>query len=398
MRAAPGILLAAVLVGFAPAAAAAQHAQPQLKTLSDVLSFLLTNRAVQTDDFVRDAAAAEATRATVSTLLLAELATQPPSLSSVGLAYRFNPTLGTVERASASFGSFFTERSLTAGRGQSALGVSFRAASYHRLDGRDLRDGTFVTAANQFRDETRPFDDEKLTLRLDSRVLTFTGTFGVTDRLDLSTAVPVVFISMSGSRLNTYRGAQQVQATATATTSGLGDVAVRAKYALVAAAGGGVAVAGELRLPTGRTEDLIGIGKTAFSGLVIGSAERGPVGVHGNLSVAGGGLSSEVDYRGALTFSATDRVTLVGELIGRRIADAGRLTDARMPHPTIAGVDTIRLITEDTSLTSGAAVLGAKWNVARTWILSAHVQLPVTDGGLRSGPVTLVGLDYAFGQ
>jgi len=398
VRAAPGILLAALLVAFAPAAAAAQQAQPQLKTLSDVLSFLLTNRAVQTDDFVRDAAAAEATRATVSTLLLAELATQPPSLSSVGLAYRFNPTLGTVERASASFGSFFTERSLTAGRGQSALGVSFRAASYQRLDGRDLRDGTFVTAANQFRDETRPFDDEKLTLRLDSRVLTFTGTFGVTDRLDLSTAVPVVFISMSGSRLNTYRGAQQVQATATATTSGLGDVAVRAKYALVAAAGGGVAVAGELRLPTGRTEDLIGTGKTAFSALVIGSAERGPVGVHGNLSVAGGGLSSEVDYRGALTFSATDRVTLVGELIGRRIADAGRLTDARMPHPTIAGVDTIRLITEDTSLTSGAAVLGAKWNVARTWILSAHVQLPVTDGGLRSGPVTLVGLDYAFGQ
>ena len=256
MRAAPGILLAALLVAFAPAAAAAQQALPQLKTLSDVLSFLLTNRAVQTDDFVRDAAAAEATRATVSTLLLAELATQPPSLSSVGLAYRFNPTLGTVERASASFGSFFTERSLTAGRGQSALGVSFRAASYHRLDGRDLRDGTFVTTANQFRDETRPFDDEKLTLRLDSRVLTFTGTFGVTDRLDLSTAVPVVFISMSGSRLNTYRGAQQVQATATATTSGLGDVAVRAKYALVAAAGAGVAVAGELRLPTGRTEDL----------------------------------------------------------------------------------------------------------------------------------------------
>jgi hypothetical protein len=91
-------------------------------------------------------------------------------------------------------------------------------------------------------------------------------------------------------------------------------------------------------------------------------------------------------------------VTLVGELVGRRIADAGRLTAARMPHPTIAGVDTIRLISQDTSLASAAAVFGAKWNVARTWILAAHVQLPVTDGGLRSGPVTLIGLDYAFGQ
>ena len=59
-------------------------------------------------------------------LLVAELATQPPSLSSVAFVYRFNSGLGTVERASASFGSFFTERSLTAGRGQSAIGVSVR--------------------------------------------------------------------------------------------------------------------------------------------------------------------------------------------------------------------------------------------------------------------------------
>jgi hypothetical protein len=392
------MILAALLAGFAPAAASAQQNQPQLNTLSDVLSFLLTNRAVKTDDFERDAAAAEATRATVSNLLLAELATQPPSLSSVGFTYRFNPAIGTVERASASFGSFFTERSLTAGRGQSALGVSFRTASYQTLDGRDLRDGTFRTTANQFRDEAQPFDDEKLTLRLDSRVLTFTGTFGITDRLDLSAAVPVVSLSMTGSRVNTYRGTQQVQASAEATTSGVGDVAVRAKYALLAAPGGGIAVAGELRLPTGRTEDLIGTGKTALSALVIGSAERGQVGVHGNVSVAGGGLSSEVAYRGALTVAATDRLTLVGELIGRRIADAGRITEARMPHPTIAGVDTIRLISEDTSLASAAAVFGAKWNVARTWIVSAHVEVPITDGGLRSGPITLVGLDYAFGQ
>ena len=93
-----------------PAPAAAQ-------SVSDVLSFLLTNRAVQTDDFERDAAAAAATRDTVTTLLGAELATLPPSLSSAGFTYRFNSTLGTAERASTSFGSFFTERSLTARQG-----------------------------------------------------------------------------------------------------------------------------------------------------------------------------------------------------------------------------------------------------------------------------------------
>ena len=63
-----------------PAPAAAQ-------SVSDVLSFLLTNRGVQTGDFERDVAAA-ATRDTVTTLLGAELATLPPSLSSAGFTYR----------------------------------------------------------------------------------------------------------------------------------------------------------------------------------------------------------------------------------------------------------------------------------------------------------------------
>jgi hypothetical protein len=376
-----------------PAAAAAQD-----DSLSQVLSFLLTNRAVQTGDFERDAAAAEATRDTVTKLLVTELATQPPSLSSVAFVYRFNSGLGTVERASASFGSFFTERSLTAGRGQRAVGVSVRTASYQRLDGRDLRDGVFLTTANQFRDEAQPFDVETLTLDLHSRVLTFTGTFGVTDRLDISAAVPIVSLSLTGDRVNTYRGARVVQASADASVSGLGDVAVRGKFGLLRGPAGGVALAGEVRLPTGSEEDLLGAGEAAFSGLVIGSAERGPIGWHGNVSVSGGGLSNEVAYRTAFCVNPAARITLIGELIGRRFSDAGRIVAMRGPHPTIRNVDTIRLVSEDTSLSTAATVLGAKWNVTGTWILAGHVLLPVTDRGLRSGVVTQIGLDYAFGR
>jgi hypothetical protein len=362
-----------------------------------VLSFLLTNRAVQTDDFQRDTAAAAATRDTVTTLLGAELATLPPSLSSAGFTYRFNSMLGTAERASTSFGSFFTERSLTSGRGQAALGVNVRMANYTRLDGRDLRDGQFLTTANQFRDEAQPFDVETLTMELDSRVVTFTGSYGLTDRLDISAGVPLVELSMSGSRVNTYRGQSVVQAVAEATSRGFGDVAVRAKYGVINGPSSGLAIAGELRLPTGREQDLLGAGKTGFSALVIASSEHGLLGYHGNLSLTGGGLSNELAYRGAVCFSASERVTLVGELIGRRYGEAGRITEVRVPHPTIANVDTIRLISEDSSLSTASVVVGAKWNLTGTWILSGHTQLPVTDRGLRSGVVTLIGLDYAFG-
>ena len=389
MNVRPGFVFVFALA-LVPTPAAAQ-------SVSDVLSFLLTNRAVQTDDFTRDAAAAAATRDTVTTLLGAELATLPPSLSSAGFTYRFNPMLGTAERASTSFGSFFTERSLTSGRGQAALGVNVRIAGYNRLDGRDLGDGAFMTTANQFRDEAAPFDVETLTLDIDSKVVTFTGSYGVTDHFDLSAAVPLVQLSLNGTRVNTYRGTQVVQAVAEATARGLGDVVVRGKYGLVNGPSSGLALAGEVRLPTGREDDLLGAGKTAFSALFIASSEHGAVGYHGNVSLSGGGLSNELAYRGAVTFSASERVTLVGELLGRRYGDVGRITDVRVPHPTIANVDTIRLISEDSSVSSAAVVLGAKWNLNSTWILSGHTQLPVTDRGLRSGVVTLIGLDYAFG-
>jgi hypothetical protein len=382
-----------LVIAFTPSRAAAQDG-----SLAEVLSFLLTNRAVQTGDFERDTEAAAATRDTVNRLLIAELATQPPSLSSVAFVYRFNSGLGTVERASDSFGSFFTERSLTAGRGQAAVGMSLRTAGFRSLDGRDLRDGRFLTTANQFRDEPEPFDVETLTLDLSSRVLTFTGTFGLTDRIDVSAAVPIVSLSMTGNRVNTYRGDRVVQATADASASGLGDVAVRAKLGVVNGRSGGLAVAGEVRLPTGDEANLLGAGEAAVSALVIGSAERGPLGYHGNVSVSGGGLSSEVAYRGAVTFNATDRVMVAGELLGRRLADAGRIITMRAPHPTIRNVDTIRLVPEDTSVTTTAAVFGAKWNVTGTWLLSGHVLLPVSERGLRSGTVTQIGLDYAFGR
>jgi len=381
---------AVLILAVTPTPSAAQ-------SVSEVLSFLLTNRAVQTDDFQRDAAAAAATRDTVTTLLGAELATLPPSLSSAGFTYRFNSALGTAERASMSFGSFFTERSLTSGKGQAALGVNMRFASYNRLDGRDLRDGAFVTTANQFRDEAAPFDVETLTLDIDSKVLTFTGSYGVTDRFDLSAAVPLVELSLNGARVNTYRGRQVTQAVAEATSRGLGDVVVRGKYALLNGASNGLALAGEVRLPTGREDDLLGVGTTAVSALVIASSEHGPMGYHGNLSLSGGGLSSELAYRGAVCFSASDRVTVVGELLGRRYGDVGRITEVRVPHATIANVDTIRLIPEDSSLSTAAVVIGAKWNLNSTWILSGHTQVPIADRGLRSGVVTLIGLDYAFG-
>src|SRR4051794_27484686 len=94
--------LAAALLGlcFSWIDPVAAHAQDTTQDTSvrDVLSFLMTNRAVPTGDFARDQEAANATRETIARALLVELATLPITTSSGGFSFRFNPALGTVER------------------------------------------------------------------------------------------------------------------------------------------------------------------------------------------------------------------------------------------------------------------------------------------------------------
>src|SRR3954467_3916314 len=174
------------------AAAAPAGAQ----TVTDVLGFLVTNQSVSTGSPERDRAAAQATSTTISRALAANLATLPVTSSSGAFVYRLNPELGTVERATQSFGPFFTERALSGGIHQATFGVSFQHLRFSSLDGRSLRDGSLVTTANQFTDEAAPFDVDRLTLGIDASVATVYANVGLLDRLDVGVAAPFVALTV----------------------------------------------------------------------------------------------------------------------------------------------------------------------------------------------------------
>src|SRR5215472_12787824 len=93
-------------------------------TPADIISFLVTNESVQTGDFQKDQTAAAATRDTIERALLVNLATTPIATSSSGFVYQLDSDLGTPERVSNSFGTFFVERAMTSGRGHVAIGAS----------------------------------------------------------------------------------------------------------------------------------------------------------------------------------------------------------------------------------------------------------------------------------
>lgn len=380
-------------IALAPGFCASADAQA---TISDVVGFLVTNQAVPTADFQRDRAASEAARDTISRALLVNLTSAPLATSSSGFLYRLNPQLGTVERATESFGAFFVERALTPGPGRASFGLSATTAGFDALNGQNLRDGTFVTVANRFRDEAAPFDTESLTLRIRSSTVTLFGSVGVTDRLEIGAAAPFVRVALEGERLNVYRGSTLLQASATGTASGIADVAVRAKYTLVAHQKGGVAAATEVRLPTGDENNLLGTGATSYRFIGIGSLEQGIFALHGNASYLRGGISPEWSAAGAASLAVSPRVTVSGEALTRHVSALHDISLAGAPHPSIAGVDTLRLTAGTSAVTLATGVAGLKWNVAGTLVVGGHVSIALAKRGLTAPLTPTFGLEYAF--
>jgi hypothetical protein len=386
-------VIAALFVLIAGAAPAA-HAQ----SLADVLTFLVTNQSVATGSVERDRAAAQAASETISRALLANVATLPVPSSSSAFVYRLNPELGTVERRTQTFGTFFLERALTAGRGQASAGLTLQHVHFTSLDGRSLSNGSLVTTANQFADEAQPFDVDHLTLDIDADVATLYGSVGVTRNLEIGAAVPMMSLTIAGSRVNTYRGATFTQASARGRAIGVADVVARAKYTLFDDDAAALAAAVDVRLPTGREQDLLGAGSASYKVSTIGSIERHRASAHANVGLTLGGLATEFSYGGAVAFAAGGTVSLIGEVLGRWIDSSGHLVSVTAPHPLLSGVNTIRLTGDTSSLQIVTVVPGIKWNIADTWVLAANVSVPLTTGGLTARFTPYVGLDYAIGK
>jgi hypothetical protein len=365
------------------------------QTVSDVLDFLVTGHSVQTGSVERDAAAAAATSLTVSRALLANLATLPVPTSSGGFVYKFHPELGTVQRATSSFGPFFVERALAPGHGAASIGLTLQHWQFSALDGRNLRDGTLETTANQFVDELEPFDVDRLRLAIDASIATVHGSVGVGSRTEISAALPFIVLRLNGSRVNAYRGQVFTQAEASATATGLADIVVRTKYTVFEDGAAGVAAAVEARLPTGRQEDLLGSGAMSWRVSAIGSLEGARLSAHANVGFGFGGLARDMTIAGALAASASDRLTVTGEVVGRWMNVPGGITTAAAVHPSLRDVRTLRLVPDGSTLAAISVAPGFKWNVSDTWVLVANTAIPLSRGGLTARLTPFIGFDYS---
>jgi len=129
----------------------------------------------------------------------------------------------------------------------------------------------------------------------------------------------------------------------------------------------------------------------------------GEVGTSGLLAELGGTapIPDEVNYTVGMEFVAHPRVTVIGDLVGRTLRQAGRLglTSKTFEYQGATSVQSARFDEFEPRAGSLNLVLGAvgvKFNPTGALLVSANVLFPLSDGGLRSRLTTVVGLDFAF--
>ena len=138
--------------------------------------------------------------------LASQLSTFPLASSAGGFTYQLDPALGVLTRATDSFGPIFAERADSIGKGKFAIGLNFSHFAFDRIDDLRLRDGDIqIVLRHQDLPPAgcclRPFFEGDVIvtstlLKIQTDITAFTLTYGVTDRLDIGAAIPVVRVQI----------------------------------------------------------------------------------------------------------------------------------------------------------------------------------------------------------
>jgi len=364
------------------------------------------------------------------TALTSQIVSLPLPPPASGFTYEFDPGLGVFQRSTTSFGPILSERAETIGARRVSIGFAYQRLSFDSIEGVDLSN---VPAVFTHDDAQLLGGREDVVTTINSidaevsRTAMFVS-YGVTNRLDVSIAVPfvtadlVVTSDATIQRLGTtnpethfFRSFEddigtRRRFTAFGHASGLGDVTVRMKQTVRKGAKQGVALGLDLRLPTGDERNLLGTGAPGVNPFVAWSANYGALSPHLNAgyqwngdSILGGepGSGEAKDLPDLATYTAGavievhPRVTAAVDLIGRYVIDSPRLRledfhalDNRSVFPNI-------------TFTSGSfneisAAAGLKINFFGRLLVDLNLLVPLNSEGLRDKISPLVGLEYAF--
>lgn len=367
--------------------------------------------------------------------LASQLTSLPLPSPASGFTYRFDASTGTFVRSTQSFGPILTDRAETIGRGRFAFGYNFQHFSFDRLEGIDLSVVPSVFTHDNFHLGGGRSDVVTTTSAIDVSVGQWTGalTYGLTDRLDVSLAVPVVHTSLNVTAAATIRRLGTADAPvvhffrdldapggvgsnrrfqAGGAASGLGDLIVRVKGAVMREGPRGLAVGVDLRMPTGDERNLLGSGAAGVKPFLAYSGSYRRVSPHINLGyqwngrsvLAGdvetgetGDLPDQLLYAFGADIGVTDRFSLTTDWLGRRAINSPRVRIEPFTGIGTAGpatFDDIAIFHE--SFWASSAAVGFKANLKGRLLVDFNLRFTVGTNGLTDRVTPLIGIEYGF--
>ena len=364
------------------------------------------------------------------TALTGQIVSLPLPAPASGFTYQFDPGLGVFTRSTSSFGPILAERADTIGARRVSIGFAYQRLAFDSIENIDLQSVPAVFTHDNA--ELRGGREDVITTvnSIDSKVSRSAAfiTYGVTNDLDVSIAVPYITtdivvtsdatvrrIGTTTPEIHFFRavddsiGDRRIY-TAFGHASGIGDITIRMKQAIKKSPRNGIALGLDLRLPTGDENNLLGTGAPAVQPFAAWSATYGTFAPHINLgyqwngssTLAGdieAGVSEDLPdvavYALGAVVAIHPRVTLALDVLGRYIIDSPRVRledfvalDGHSVYPNIA-FDT-------GSINELSSAVGLKINVAGRLLLNTNLLMRLNSEGLRDKISPLVGVEYAF--
>ena len=343
----------------------------------------------------------------------------PLASPASGIVYTTDPALQITTASNESFGPVMFERGETLHRRKFFLAFTYQNFQFSNMDGINLKSipaffpGTSANGGTGYAETSN---------RIDLKINQFAGyaTYGITNRLDVSVAVPILEVKLAavatcvggypapapgGRCIVNGMGDTFAYRAQSGTASGIGDIILRGKFSVLQRERVRVAAAVDVRLPTGDKLNFLGTGAAGVRPFVAASL-RGHIAPHADLgfqwngnsniaSAQGPGISGKLPnnlfYVVGADARVAKRLTLSGDYLGQRVFSALREGITTQSTSGFSGI-----YTYTGSFNTNYATVGGKVNPVGNLLLTANVLFKLDDNGLHNKPSPMVGISYVF--
>ena len=356
----------------------------------------------------------------------------PLASPASGFVYTFDKSLGVWNQSSQSFGPILSERSETIGRRKLFVAFGYQYFGFSTLDGVDLHNLPAVFGHQ----ETNPspaYEADYITtsndIDLSINQFTIFGTYGLTNRLDVSVAIPFeqtnlnvtskahivriappspVFGQFHYFDSNDPQNSIDKVFSSSNSAAGIGDVIFRGKFSAWKGERAGLAVGLDVRVPSGDAMNFLGSGATgirpfaAFSyrarvspHLNAGYEWNGDSILAGNvLTGTKGKLPDAFLYAGGVDVGINKRASAVFDIVGQVTLDTEQIAVTTFTASNGSQAPTFIITKGNVPITS--ASLGLKVNPWKSLLLNGNILIKLNDAGLRATVVPYVSVSYTF--